>query len=43
MAMITAEAISVSPVEPQGRSELVLEMIALRHQIAVLKRTGTRC
>jgi hypothetical protein len=28
--------------EPRSRSELVLEIIALRHQIAVLKRSGTR-
>ena len=42
MAMRTAEAVSVGLGEPRGRTELVLEMIALRHQIAVLKRSGTR-
>ncbi len=42
MAMPTAEAVSVSPDQPRSRTELVLEMIALRHQIAVLKRSGTR-
>jgi hypothetical protein len=28
--------------EPRSRTELVFEIIALRHQIAVLKRSGTR-
>lgn len=28
--------------EPRTRSALVLEAIALRHQIAVLERSGTR-
>jgi hypothetical protein len=41
MAMPTAEAVSVGLGEPRGHTELVLEMIALRHQIAVLKRSGT--
>jgi hypothetical protein len=41
MAMPT-ETGSVTLGEPRRRSDLVLEMIALRHQIAVLKRSGTR-
>jgi len=36
------EAVSVTLGEPRSRTELVLEAIALRHQIAVLKRSGTR-
>ena len=40
--MPPAEAVSVTLAEPRSRTELVLEMIALRHQIAVLKRSGTR-
>jgi hypothetical protein len=31
-----------APSEPQTWTALVLEMVALRHQIAVLKRSGTR-
>jgi len=42
MATPTAKAVSVSLGEPRSRTELVLEMIALRHQIAVLRRSGTR-
>ncbi len=42
MAMPTAEAASVTLGEPRSRAELVLEMIALCHQIAVLKRSATR-
>ena len=42
MATPTTEDTSVGLCEPRSRSELVLEMIALRHQIAVLKRSGTR-
>lgn len=42
MAMPTAEAGSGTLGVPRSRTELVLEMIALRHQIAVLKRSGTR-
>jgi hypothetical protein len=42
VATPTAEETSVGLGEPRSRSELVLEMIALRHQIAVLKRSGTR-
>jgi hypothetical protein len=36
------EETSVGLGEPRSRSELALEMMALRHQIAVLKRNGTR-
>ena len=42
MATPTTEETSVDLGEPRSRSELVLEMIALRHQIAVLKRSRTR-
>ena len=42
MATPTTEETSVGLGEPRSRSELVLEMIALRHQIAVLKRSRTR-
>ena len=42
MATPTTEETSIGPGELRRRSELVLEMIALRHQIAVLKRSGTR-
>jgi hypothetical protein len=42
MTVPTGEARSVSRDEPRSRTDLVLEMIALRHQIAVLKRSGTR-
>jgi putative transposase len=42
VATPTTEETSVGLGEPRSRSELVLEMIALRHQIAVLKRSGTR-
>jgi hypothetical protein len=41
MAMPT-EMDSVTLGEPRSRTDLVLEIIALRHQIAVLKRSGTR-
>jgi len=41
MAMPT-ETGSVTLGEPRSRTDLVLEMIALRHQIAVLKRSRTR-
>ncbi len=40
--MRTAEAASVNLGQPRSRTDLVLEMIALRHQVAVLKRSGTR-
>ena len=42
MAMPSAEAASISPGECRSRPELVLELIALRHQIAVLVCEGTR-
>ena len=42
MAMPTSEAASINLGEPRSRTELVLEMIALRHQIAVLKRLWPR-
>jgi len=42
VATPTTEETSVCLGEPRSRSELVLEMIALRHQIAVLKRSRTR-
>lgn len=42
MVMPSAEAASVRLGEPRSRTELILEMIALRHQIAVLKRSGPR-
>ncbi len=35
------EAVAVTLPEPRKRTELVLEAIALRHQIAVLERCGT--
>jgi hypothetical protein len=38
----TGQEVSVGRGEPRSRAELVLEIIALRHQIAVLKRSGTR-
>jgi hypothetical protein len=41
LATPTTEETSVRLCEPRSRSELVLEMIALHHQIAVLKRSGT--
>jgi hypothetical protein len=37
-----AQEASVAVGEPRSRTELVLEIIALRHQIAVLKRSRTR-
>jgi hypothetical protein len=40
--MSTSETAAISIDEPRSGVELVLEMIALRHQIAVLKRCGTR-
>jgi len=39
---IPTETGSVTLGEPRSRTDLVLEIIALRHQIAVLKRSGTR-
>jgi len=40
--MPTADETSVDLGEPRSRTELAFEMIALRHQIAVLKRSRTR-
>jgi len=40
--MPTAQEASVITGEPRSGSDLVLEMIALGHQIALLKRSGTR-
>src|SRR5260370_5940193 len=42
MATPTSRAVPVARSEPRTRSALVLEAIALRHQIAVLERSGTR-
>jgi hypothetical protein len=42
MPIPTRGAIPVIASEPRTRTELILEGIALRHQIAVLKRNGTR-
>jgi hypothetical protein len=42
MTMPSDEAVAVTLGEPRTRTELLLEAIALRHQIAVLKRSGTR-
>jgi hypothetical protein len=42
MAMPTSGAVPVAGSEPRTRTALLLEGIALRHQIAVLERSGTR-
>jgi len=42
MAVLTSGAVSVARSEPRTRTALLLEGIALRHQIAVLKRSRTR-
>src|ERR1700676_1679707 len=42
MAKPTSGAVSVARNEPRSRTALALESIVLRHQIAVLKRSGTR-
>jgi hypothetical protein len=42
MAVLTSEAVSVARSESRTRTALLLEAIALRHQIAVLKRSRTR-
>jgi hypothetical protein len=42
MAKATSEALPVARSEPRTRIALLLEWIALRHQIAVLERGGTR-
>jgi len=41
MAMLTSGAVPVARIEPRTRTALLLEGIALRHQIAVLERSGT--
>jgi len=42
MAMPASRAVPVARSEPRTRTALVLESIALRHQIAVLERSRTR-
>ena len=42
MTMPTGGAVSVTLGEPRSRTALVLEALALRHQIAVLERSQTR-
>jgi len=42
MTMPTVRALRVACSEPRTRRSLVFEMIALRHQIAILKRSQTR-
>src|SRR5271167_4777010 len=42
MAMLTSGAVSLERTEPRTRTALLLESIALRHQIAVLKCSRTR-
>jgi putative transposase len=42
MATPTSRAVPVAGNEPRTRTSLVLEAIALRHQIAVLERSRTR-
>ena len=42
MAMLTSGAISLERTEHRSRTSLLLESIALRHQIAVLERSRTR-
>jgi hypothetical protein len=42
MAMLTSGAISLKRTEHRSRTSLLLESIALRHQIAVLERCRTR-
>src|ERR1019366_7938109 len=41
MAMPTSAALPLARSEPRTRTALLLEAIALRHQIAVLERGGT--
>jgi hypothetical protein len=41
MAMPTNAALPLARSEPRTRTALLLESIALRHQIAVLQRSGT--
>jgi len=42
MAMPTKAPVPLARSEPRTRTALLLESIALRHQIAVLERSGTR-
>jgi putative transposase len=42
MAKATNGALPVARSKPRSRTALLLESIALRHQIAVLERSGTR-
>jgi hypothetical protein len=42
MVTPTSRAVPVARDEPRTRTALVLEAIALRHQITVLERSGTR-
>jgi hypothetical protein len=42
MAKTTSGALPVARSKPRSRTALLLESIALRHQIAVLERSGTR-
>jgi hypothetical protein len=42
MAKPSGGALAVAPSEPRSRTALALESLALRHQILVLKRSGTR-
>ena len=42
MARPTSGALPLARTEPRTRTALLLEAIALRHQIAVLERSGTR-
>jgi len=42
MTMRTSEVVPVSLGKLRSRTDLMLEIVALRHQIAVLKRSGTR-
>jgi hypothetical protein len=42
MAMLLHDAFAVTRAELRPRSTLIWEIVALRHQLTVLKRTGTR-
>jgi hypothetical protein len=43
MGMPPSRAVPVARSEPRTRTALLLEAIVLRHQIAVLERSRTRC
>jgi hypothetical protein len=43
MAKPPRRALAIARSDPRTRTALLLEAIALRHQIAVLKRRGTGC